>query len=369
MSLVWSYGITTVPSRFKTTLPTTLDSLAKAGFELPRLFMDGAITEPPAYLHKYPLTHRYPTTGAYGNWILSLLELYIRSPNADRYALFQDDMVTYIDLRKYLEATAYPKMGYLNLYTFPRNVQLGTEGWYRPVNRGLGAVALVFNNEAARALLAFPRTIDRIQDKDKGDRNIDGAVHDSMAKQGWHEYVHNPSLVQHIGNESTLGTDHNNQDLANTFKGETFNAMALVTPHNAPKTLARARVGLCGYLASTSLGKLNQAVTGHLQVARWLARPHKATPIELNPTTDIIVDPTGARLDKFVRHSDVVIFCGRPCYGNLIEVCQKYHRKVVCFKTPESMEGQPGIDLMLEVPTEWTQEVIDSYNKQIQELV
>lgn len=369
MGLVWSYGITTVPTRFNTTLPQTLDSLAKGGFDTPRLFIDG-VAVIPEHLTKYQQTQRIPSVGAYANWVLSLWELYLRSPLADRYAIFQDDLVSCLNLRHYLEAVTYPRLGYLNLYTFPKNVQSQTTGFYRPVHHGQGALALVFNKEATKALLSFPYIVNKAGDADKSDRNIDGAVYNTMAKQGWNEFVHNPSLVQHTGETSTLGEDHNNQSRANTFMGEGFNALALIDAQDAPKTHATARVGLCGYLSATSLGKLNSAITGHLRVDRWLARPHNTKgAIDASKMRDLIIDPTGSRLEKFVRHCDVVIFCGRPCYNNLIEVCRKYNRKVVCFKTAETLDGQEGVDLWLEEPESWSRELVEDYNKRIGDLV
>src|SRR3954465_7467772 len=88
----WAYGITTVPERRYDLLPRTIHSLARGGFDLPRLFIDG---HEKSY-HEWdtlPQTIRYPAIRTMGNWLLGLWELYIREPAADRYAIFQDDCV------------------------------------------------------------------------------------------------------------------------------------------------------------------------------------------------------------------------------------------------------------------------------------
>src|SRR5437870_5459108 len=111
MSMKWSYGVTTVPSRRSTLLPKTLQSLRAAGFGEPRLFIDGCKQdEAVGYSCQFrlPITARDPAVRPAGNWILSLWELYIREPVADRYAIFQDDLITYRNLRDYLEACKYP---------------------------------------------------------------------------------------------------------------------------------------------------------------------------------------------------------------------------------------------------------------------
>jgi hypothetical protein len=44
MKLDWSYGVTTVPERTDNLLQTSLASLAKSGFDLPRIFVDGSVS-------------------------------------------------------------------------------------------------------------------------------------------------------------------------------------------------------------------------------------------------------------------------------------------------------------------------------------
>ena len=44
---------------------------------------------------KYRRTNRDIKIKTYGNWMLSMGGLYLREPDADRYAMFQDDMIRY----------------------------------------------------------------------------------------------------------------------------------------------------------------------------------------------------------------------------------------------------------------------------------
>ncbi|MCK9568750.1 hypothetical protein M0R72_07405 [Candidatus Pacearchaeota archaeon] len=224
----WAYGITTVPTRRDSLLVKTVASLAKAGFECPRLFVDGVENNTGYERFDLEITTRSPSIRTFGNWILGLAELYIRNPIADRYAMFQDDFVTYRNLRQYLEQLPYPERGYCNLYTFPRNQALCKSGvgWYLSDQLGKGAVALVFSHEAVMTLLCHEHIVKRPQDSQRGWRAIDGGIVTAFKKAGWKEYVHNPSLVQHTGIFSSMGNAKQAQ--AMSFRGESFDALTLL---------------------------------------------------------------------------------------------------------------------------------------------
>jgi hypothetical protein len=231
-------------------LPRTLASLREAGFDKPRLFVDGAnprMAERYESEFRLEVTARHPVIRVYGNWVLSLAELYIREPNMNRYAVFQDDFVTYRNLRGYLEKCPYPEKGYWNLYTMPSNQIVcpktagGQEqkvGWYPSNQNGRGAVALIFSLEAVLTLLtnqtpvanlpgsAVKHMVDRPMDCHRGWRSVDGGVSEAMTKAGWKEHVHNPSLVQHTGMVSAMRNKPHK--LATSFRGEEFDAATLV---------------------------------------------------------------------------------------------------------------------------------------------
>lgn len=233
----WAYGVTTVPERRDTLLPQTLRSLALAGFDSPRLFVDGC--EPgDAWVqeHWLPITPHMPPLGAYGNWILALWELLIREPDAHRYALFQDDLVACRNLRHYLERCHYAERAYWNLYLFPhpyqqeppRRFERGgyQHGWFSSNQKGRGALGLVFSRDAVCALLNHAHMVLKPISSHRPTSCIDGAVSEAMRDLRWTEYVHYPSLLQHTGTKSAIGNGQHQQTAS--FRGEDFDALSLL---------------------------------------------------------------------------------------------------------------------------------------------
>ncbi len=216
------YGITTIPQRRELFLRST-SSLARAGFDSPIIFTDGRSGE---------------TLGAFGNWLLSLMELWIRDPSAERYALFQDDLVAIKGIREYLDKMPLPHGGYYNLYAHPDNkARIAGKGWNLSDQCGKGALALIFDRGTVLKLLTSRRLLERPLHPQRGWRFIDGGVSDAMRDYGIKEYFHYPSLVAHTGILSTM-SKADNATLANQdryrwpygyegldFPGEEFNAM------------------------------------------------------------------------------------------------------------------------------------------------
>jgi hypothetical protein len=227
----WAYGVTTVPERRATLLPQTLHSLTLGGFDQPRLFVDGANDDAAYRGLGLPVTIRTPKLGIVGNWILALWELRVREPKAERFVLFQDDIVVSKNTRQYLETLPYPEKGYLNLYTFLENEARvpkdGVVGLFRSGQRGRGALALMFDREAVTALLTARLLVQKPLAARHPARTVDGAIVDSLTPAGWTEYLHYPCLVQHKGKHSTVGHKYAS-DGAKTFAGEDFDAMTLL---------------------------------------------------------------------------------------------------------------------------------------------
>lgn len=261
MALLWSYGVTTVEERRSTLLPRTLESLCRAGFDNPRLFVDNC-RDQLGYAAEFglPTTVRAVAPGwgslrkeigfrTAGNWHASMLELYIRCPRADRYAIFQDDLVTSVGLREYLERVPFPGKGYCNLFTFPPADRIKTRiwqdppptpdyvGWYPARTRprdggptGMGAVALVFDREGVVKLLSSRYFVERHQCPLRGHQAVDGGIAEALILEGVKEYVHSPSLVQHTGIESSREEQKGKgpYPLAESFRGEEFDLMELL---------------------------------------------------------------------------------------------------------------------------------------------
>jgi hypothetical protein len=277
----WAVGVTTVLERRHTYLPKTLNSLCNAGFDQPTLFIDGCSHAEAVGVEdqfKCPVvTRNRPNFRCFGNWFLAAHELVIRTPYAHRYLIVQDDFVTYHRLREYLNRCSYPKENsYYNLYTVPENQELipvdsngkPLEGWHKSNQKGRGAVALMFTNEGMATLLAHPHMISRPKDTHRGFEAVDGSIVHAMKKAGYTEYVHYPSLVQHIGDLTTLRSTP--RPKPESFMGEDFDVVKLLTPPD--------KRGPTSYNPMFALGdKIGKAleivgVTSE-RVEKWLGRP------------------------------------------------------------------------------------------------
>ncbi len=234
MNVEWAVGVTTVPDRVCILLPRTLESLRRGGFTSPRLFIDGAQNDDQHRHFDLPMTLRWPKIRAWGNWWLGINELYIRQPHADRYAMFQDDILCMRNLKQYLEKTPYPESGYCNLAVYPQNHEAGRKGWYRAPSgpktnwRGLGAQGLVFDRNALLTLIGKEHEgfTHKPGDPVSGHEKIDGAVVAKLESLGIYEHVHGPSLITHIGDTSCMG--HGRQPDIAGFLGEECDALALI---------------------------------------------------------------------------------------------------------------------------------------------
>ena len=247
----WAYGVTTVEQRKNTLLPRTLESLCRAGFDRPHLFVDNC-RDQLGYANQFglPVSVRSIAPGmphglrCAGNWHLSLLELWIRDPRADFYAIFQDDIVTCLNLREYLEKPNYPAGIYRNLYTFPPPIQAlppseDYVGWYLAKRRadggptGKSACGLVFDRKATMALLTSERFVERHTCPERGYRSIDGGITEALDEVGIKEYVHWPSLLQHHGMISTRKEAIGKLPFpqAPSFRGEDFDLLTLTNSY------------------------------------------------------------------------------------------------------------------------------------------
>lgn len=236
----WAYGVTTVSSRLGTSLPCTLKSLAAGGFDCPHLFVDD-YPNADAYRQWFNLhaTARYPGLGAVGNWTLALWELYVLNPQAQLFAIFQDDVLCVKNLKAYLERSLDRGRRYWNLFTFWDNekvienkigwVEAGLAGPLHPTNQsGLGALGLVFTLQGVVTLLSSPSFVQHSLACEpamhkkcrRGQEKIDGAVVTAMNAAGWREMIHSPSLLQHQEGSSSMG--NKTWPPAKTFPGEEF---------------------------------------------------------------------------------------------------------------------------------------------------
>jgi len=242
----WSVALTTVPSRVNTLLPETLRDVTAAGIQ-PVLYVDGILTaEQESTIRGYAgydvQINHHKNVRTFSHWYESALDLYLTNPWSEYYMFLQDDLTCPKTLLKYLRSCRYPQNGYFNLYTFRENesvIQGKQTGWveaYRTrqgYQLGLGAVGLVFPHNALITLLTQRHMLTRKRDAVRGHHSLDGAIVEAMNQAGYTEYVHNPSLLQHIGHESSMGNAKHAD--AKSYPGNNFDLLTLLkdTPPNA----------------------------------------------------------------------------------------------------------------------------------------
>lgn len=202
----WAVGITTAPRRLPT-LEYCLSALLAAGWNEPRLFVDEA-ADLPARFSSLAQSIRQPRLGAWPNYYLSLAELTLRQPDADAYMILQDDalLVQHPGLRQYLEGVLWPgdRPGIVSLYC-AREYTQANPGWYAlPMQWFWGALAFIFPAELARRFLADPEVIEHRRRKQDGLVAIDVLVGRFAHRHNIPVSFPTPSLVQHIGQVSTL---------------------------------------------------------------------------------------------------------------------------------------------------------------------
>jgi hypothetical protein len=227
----WAYGITTVPERMDALLPQTIVSLAAAGFDQPVLFVDGNVS---GFGDLGVVCH--PRTGQLRNWMHALFYLFT-TKDADRYAIFEDDVLACRQLREYLERCP-PGTTYWNLLTLDEN-RMHTKdvpGWHESNQLGRSACGLVFDRATVDCLLRMERFV---RGPGQGESMSDAVVIATLKSLGYKELVHFPSLLQHVGLESTLG---NSFGQVSAFRGDDFDLLSLPAPTTpAPRKSNRCR--------------------------------------------------------------------------------------------------------------------------------
>jgi hypothetical protein len=201
----WAVGVTTAPRR-RPTLELCLDAVVRAGWEQPRLFLDGLTPIPPRYGH-LPVTWREEGIGAWPAWYLALSELVLQLPDADAYMMLQDDVAPYDreSLRGYLEQVLWPgeRPGLISLFYTGHNLM---PGWHDAAGEWhWGAQGFIFSPGLARALLD-DGALWRACLAASGDHHlpIPELIGEWAHRAGVDVWYASPSLTQHIGNTSTI---------------------------------------------------------------------------------------------------------------------------------------------------------------------
>lgn len=229
-------AVTSVGSRVADgTLARTYTSLKRAGISVSRVYIDGVSASDLALAVNTfgpNVTARLgQPAGAYSSWMSTAWELLTRNPEADRYVIFQDDIVASLGLAEFLANTVIPDHGYCNLCTYPENAKIAHEsGWSLSNQLGLGAQGLMFNRDTFAKLLSTSHLVLRVIREDAASKRrrakyIDGAIVTALKERSIKEYVHNPSPICHVGEKSTIG--NHVQPPTALWRGEDFDLRTL----------------------------------------------------------------------------------------------------------------------------------------------
>lgn len=202
----WAVGVTTSP-RKEPTIDICLDSLARAGWKRPWLFVDEG-TNLADHQLRLPVTYRQEKAGAWSNFYLAMQELLMRQPDADAYLLVQDDALFYDgeNVREYLDSSLWPdgNIAAVSLYC-PEPYTRRRSGWHRYSGKWIwGAQTFVFPNQAARQFVIDHDVFEHRWAGHLRHAQIDVVIGEWALRNGLNIYYPVPSLVQHIGQTSTL---------------------------------------------------------------------------------------------------------------------------------------------------------------------
>jgi hypothetical protein len=208
-------------------LNVCLDSLIRAGWREPRLFVDASTTIADRH-GELPVTIHEPKLGPLPNYYLALAELLMREPDAEALMLVQDDVIfdDRHDLRAYLEETLWPAepIAAVSLYC-SRAYTRPLAGWHTLGTRWVwGALAFIFPRESAQQLVTDPLVFDHRSDPADGLVCIDILIGRWAERRQLPIYFPSPSLAQHIGNESAIWSNPDSRAIgdrrASRFAGD-----------------------------------------------------------------------------------------------------------------------------------------------------
>lgn len=214
----WYVGMTTIPERYympqNPIFGKTVNSLRQAGFDIDKVRCDE------------------DRLGIVANFTLLAWEAYLTEPNCQRFLFVQDDVIFSKNLRQYLDTLKVPVNGYWNLYITPENEEripkaFDSEGFHISNQMGRGALALVFSNQALREILTSSYFVNKVREVGKNSRkSLDRAIVKGCSETRAFEWVHYPSLCNHIGTISTLGNQF--APTPNSWRGEDFDCLTLL---------------------------------------------------------------------------------------------------------------------------------------------
>jgi hypothetical protein len=202
--------VTSSPRR-RPTLDATLDSLIRAGWLSPHLFLDGTVR----VLERFaglPGVLREPRIGSWPNYYLALAELLMRHPDADAYLMAEDDVLFYDwdSLREYLEEILWPDRRPCLVSLYCSSAYSSRDfGWHSLRTKwAVGSLAFIFPRRLAQDFLLDGAVCDhrwrQWQEADGGLADTEHIIGRWASRKRIRIWYPTPSLVQHISDTSTL---------------------------------------------------------------------------------------------------------------------------------------------------------------------
>ena len=203
----WAVGVTTAPRRSPTLAPC-LRSLIDAGWSQLQLFIDGEVEIPPEFA-SLARTIRVPAAGARQSYFLAVVELLQRFPEAQAVMLVQDDAYWpgHLPMREYLEQCLWPgsEPGLVSAWCCTDDTA-SEAGWHERTSPWkFGAVVFIFSREAAEKFVQDPLIQQACSSRPENHSGgISMLIGDWAARVGVPVHFPTPSLVQHLGEVSTI---------------------------------------------------------------------------------------------------------------------------------------------------------------------
>lgn len=224
----WVVGVQTCP-REVSYLENTLKSIERAGWSDICVFAEPGSQVPSGYRVAYR-PQRY---GDWTNWIVSLFEMFSANPETDCLVLFEDDIKICVGLREYLD-WSIPKLGTfgcLSLYTHPKHhcsKLKSRHGWHNEADNEwalCGTQAIVFTYHSLMRFLSSSKILLYRHDEIGKKNSYKDCAIGKWACNNEKVLYHTPSLVEHMGQISTLETQgHVSLD----YVGDDFDARSYI---------------------------------------------------------------------------------------------------------------------------------------------
>ena len=211
----WAIAVTTTDRREHSTLQRTLESFRDTGFEPPVVFAD--------------LGKKCDIW----NWHRAMSFLVSTYPDANAYAIVEDDVVFAKDIRFYLEKTLWPnvKSDGCICSIFTPTCYAKEERWHI-LNRGRDTWMSQFRIYHPKAAHRMIHEIHEFADFSSPERQNDGVIGEWASRHDVDIWFHNPSLVQHLGmgltTYETKMPERVELGMANDFIGEDVSALDLL---------------------------------------------------------------------------------------------------------------------------------------------